>query len=183
MLGLAACGSDKTPAADTNGATTGPASTSAGSTSPAPVDAGPVVGPLGWGKLTLGMPKDAAEATGAITPFHPGSGQAGDGCPEGASLMSKDVSVSALVRYSTKLGVAVIEVPASMHTPENIAVGSSVAEAKKAYPDLKAAVGQLGQGRSSATVPGNANASYRIVFDAGKVVELSLQIGDQDCYE
>jgi hypothetical protein len=38
-------------------------------------------------------------------------------------------------------------------------------------------------GRGPATVPGNPNAHYRIVVSNAKIVQLSLDSNDQDCYE
>jgi hypothetical protein len=203
LLGLTGCGGAGTPAAAGGAATTAgagqsspaqpPATSAAATTEPTtepasttepPARTETVVGPAGFGPLRLGMGKSAAEATGAITPFRQRDGAAGEACPSAAVLNTPDTSVVAVVLLSTKLGVATIEVPTGMHTPEGIGRGSTLAAAKQAYPDLKSYTGTTARtGRNSAKVPGNAAASYRVVISGGKVSELTLQLSNQDCYE
>ena len=142
-----------------------------------PVSAAPVLGPDGLGSLKLGMNRDEAEATGLVEPFRnePNSGtclwrSALEGAPAGEGT----------VLHSETLGVATIDAYAGVQTPEGIAIGSSLAAVQSAYPNFR--LNAL-FGRGQAPVPGNDQAVYRIVIADGKVVELTLQYGHQDCYE
>jgi hypothetical protein len=70
-------------------------------------------------------------------------------------------------------------------TPQGIQIGSTYDEVMAAYPDY---THQLfpdtpTDGRGRAKVPGNPNAHYRIVISDMKVIQLSLDANDQDCYE
>ena len=82
------------------------------------------------------------------------------------------------VNYSNNLGVATIDVGPGVKTPEGIGIGSSVADVESAYPGRTWAFD-----RTHVVVPGNDQADYRIAVQDDKVVELTLQFGNQDCYE
>jgi hypothetical protein len=68
---------------------------------------------------------------------------------------------------------------------EGIHLGSSQAELYRAYPSWKNASEPqpFADGRGLVPVPGNSAAYYRIVKYKGKVVQLTLQLKNQDCYE
>ncbi|MEU8000151.1 hypothetical protein AB0B66_03090 [Catellatospora sp. NPDC049111] len=173
-------------AACDTGAATGPAaaSSAAPATSTAPTrPAGEVpLGPAGYGALRLGMTPAQAAATKLITT------PAGEktGCWTYAHLIGSGKTgqddIDGRLFFSEKLGLAAIYAYPGVETPEGITVGSAVDEVRRAYPSWEA-VGGEAEGRGYVKVPGNDAAVYRIEVDKGKVIQLSLQLGNQDCYE
>jgi hypothetical protein len=137
----------------------------------------PVLGPDGLGSLKLGMSRAEAEATGLVEPFRnePNS----DTCLWRSALEGAPVG-EGTVLHSETLGVATIDAPAGVRTPEGIAIGSSLDAVQSAYPGFE--VNDYLR-RAYAQVPGNDQAVYRIVIADGKVVELTLQYLNQGCYE
>lgn len=131
------------------------------------------LGPNGIGPLRLGMTIAQAEATGVVKKFR--SNPAG-GCAS-AYLIAGDGDV---VLHSPLKGVATIDAPGSMKTPQGIGVGSSLSAVERAYPDFKF---DPDISRGYAAVPGNSKAVYRIAFRDGRVSQLTLQYRDQGCYE
>ncbi|MEV4236892.1 MULTISPECIES: hypothetical protein [unclassified Nocardia] len=99
-----------------------------------------VLGPLGFGKLRLGMSRSEAEATSEIAAFDDTNDPPGCG------------------RYTARAGwqgftnkgeiVAIMPGKLPVRTPEGIAVGSTVDEVRAAYPTL-----EIGYNWSSAAVP------------------------------
>jgi hypothetical protein len=64
-----------------------------------------------------------------------------------------------------------------------IGLDSSYAQLHAAYPTWQSIVGpERTAGRGGVAVPGNPHAHYRIVANK-KVLQLSLDSDDQDCYE
>ncbi|MFI7430368.1 hypothetical protein ACIBPB_25530 [Micromonospora sp. NPDC049836] len=165
-------------------ATPAAAATTSGAPAPAPADAAApstVLGPDGLGALKLGMSKKAAEATGLITAFaNPDPSVASD-CPARAKLKDE----KGLVWWSTRLGVAAIEVPEGIRTAEGIGVGSTRDSVGRAYPTWRGIDGtppnDTGHGR--VPVSGNPDAVYRIDVQDGTVRSVTLQLAHQDCYE
>jgi hypothetical protein len=132
------------------------------------------LGPLGYGALRLGMTKEQALATGLLTPF-----EDSDGC-DGADL--KDGGGGALL--SPTLGVAAIEAGARVATPEGVRVGTSLSDLRRAYPEWRSVTGDPDPDtRGSTPVPGNSKARYRIETRDGKVLSVTLQLTNQNCYE
>ncbi|WP_155374237.1 hypothetical protein [Catellatospora vulcania] len=188
---LGACGTTTPPAtppaarsAAATPAASAPATTPAPATSPAPSPpAGALVlGPTGYGALRLGMTPAQAAATKLITPL---AGRQ-DGCWRYAHLKGSPATgeddIAGRLFFSAKLGLAAVYAYPGIKTPEGITVGSTLAELRRTYPSWEA-VGGEAEGRGYVTVPGNAEAVYRIETGSGKVVQLSLQLAGQDCYE
>jgi hypothetical protein len=157
-------------------ATPGPSTTPAPSSTPSPATA-PVLGPDGLGSLELGMSRGQAEATGLVEPFRnePNSDQC-----QWRSELTDAPAGEGTVLYSDTLGVATIDAYAGVQTPEGITIGSSLAAVVSAYPGFEVS-DQLARGY--ARVPGNSQVVYRLSFADAKVVELTLQYVQQDCYE
>jgi hypothetical protein len=92
---------------------------------PPPVDVvDAVFGPSGYGPLTLGMPLDAAVATGAL----------GEALWDNGICARYPVNGGGHVLISHKFGTTRIAAGPSARTPEGIGFGSTVAEIRTAYP-------------------------------------------------
>jgi hypothetical protein len=144
-----------------------------------------VLGPTGLGALKLGMTSKKATATGLIVAWN---GTPGAGCGLRSHLEAAHGvgdGNDGTVLYSGDTGVEVIDAYPGISTPEGIHLGSTKAQMLKAYPDWVNAetANPHADGRGGAGVPGNADATYRIVTENGKVVELTLQYTNQNCYE
>jgi hypothetical protein len=134
------------------------------------------LGPDGFRKLKLGATEADVKAAGwKIVGDLPGT----PACPKTGELVLPNMTVT--VSISTKYGAAAITALADMHTPEGIKEGSSLADTKKAYPQLTNPTGLPDSGRFETAVPGNANAKYRITVSQAKVVGVELIIGSNDC--
>lgn len=192
VAALAGCGgtTDGTAVGGAAGATTAasttsaPATTTAASATKPPVTttaAGPggndVLGPLGWGPVTIGQAATAAAATGLFTATPAPSG----GCAEWPAAGASPVES---VVVSPTIGVAAIiaRSGAVIHTPEGVTFGSTAEQVHAAYPAFDVADVETPNGPVIA-VPGNSRAGYRLSFDdARKVSYLTLESVDQDCY-
>ena len=142
----------------------------------------PVLGPDGFGALKLGMTSKQATATGLITPWR---GTAAAGCSLYSNLKAAPAE-HGNVMFAGSLGVEIIEAYGDVRTPEGIHIGSSKAAMLKAYPDWVNAElpdNPHADGRGYPTVPGNSKAVYRIFTRNSKVVEITLQYGNENCYE
>ena len=146
-----------------------------------------VLGPDGYGALTLGMVRAEAIATGLTDGTLPGDGNCGgpgDGVLAGTPAVTDDRSVAGRLFFSAESGqlVAIYAYP-GVKTPEGIGIGSSYATVVAAYPTWRPIGADPHDGRGGVRVPGNTNASYRIVVIDETVVEISLDSHQQDCYE
>ncbi|WP_144121900.1 hypothetical protein [Catellatospora sichuanensis] len=185
LLGACGSGTGTGPSANPAGtpAATTPAapSTSASPVPPPPADA-LLLGPTGYGRLRLGMTQAQAAATKLITPL---AGKQ-SGCYRYAHLVGSPATgehdIAGRLFFSETLGLAAIYAYSGVKTPEGITVGSTFDELRRAYPSWESVSGDK-DGRGYVRVPGNAEAIYRIEVGAGKVIQLSVQLLNQDCYE
>ncbi|MBH0777488.1 hypothetical protein [Nocardia bovistercoris] len=120
----------------------------AGSATPAAsstTDAAPSdqFGPLGYGKLRLGMSMLDAQATGEIAQVEDMKGD-----PPGCGRYTTKTGASGFYKQGEIVAIMHNKLPA--RTPEGVAAGSTVDEVRAAYPALK-----LGHNWSSADVPGH----------------------------
>lgn len=185
---LSACTSPTTaPSASNPAPTVAPTSAPATSASPSQT-ATLTLGPLGYGTLKLGATKAEARATGLTQGVSSSSkgacGADSDGWLKGAPTPSDD-SEDGRLFFSANTGKLItISAYGQIATPEGIKLGSTVKELKAAYKDWSSIESDDdNNGRGYANVSGNKKAVYRIVTDAGKVIELSLESDAQDCYE
>jgi hypothetical protein len=159
--------------------TTTATATATKTATPKPIPpATPTLGPSGFGALKLGMTLAQAEATHLLTPV---SGAVPAGCDGRAQIKSAPKGTDFTVLFSPDEGLAAINAWAGVKTPQGIHIGSSVASVHSTYHDWVGFSGD--EGRGYAAVPGNSHAVYRIEVSAGKVVALTLQLAEQDCYE
>jgi hypothetical protein len=161
--------------------------TVAPSSSPTP-SATVFLGATGYGALTLGMTKQQALATGLTAGISGTKGTCGDhsdGMLAGAPTPTDAVVGTLFFSEKTNELVAIYAF-GSITTPEGIGLGSTLAQLKAAYPSWSGEPDAQGtgedEGRGYVEVAGG-KASYRIAVIDGKVVELSLDSVDQDCYE
>jgi hypothetical protein len=170
------------PATTRSSPTSSPSSSSPSpSKTPATHSTPTILGHDGFGALKLGMSSKKAQATGLITPW---TGTAAAGC----SLYSRLKGSSGdrgRVYFSGSTGVEIIDAYPGISTPEGIHIGSTKAQVFRAYPDWTNAQDQdpKADGIGGADVPGNSKAFYRIWIKNGKVIELTLQLGTENCYE
>ncbi|MEU6410247.1 hypothetical protein [Microbispora sp. NPDC046933] len=128
-------------------------------------------GPYGYGGVRLGMTLKQAKSTRTIVKKLDG------GQCSGWDLKAHPTGRDGVGLYISKnLGVALIEAPKGVTTPEGIKVGSTMKQVKKAYPRLDT-TGNY----PVAVVPGNPKALYYFLSNRGKVYELALALKNQDC--
>lgn len=185
MLIVTGCGSVTEPAAGgptTTGTTTTSASPAAHTGTPRSMTtttrlapAAKTLGPLGYGALTLGMTAEQALATGLIVPDMEGTGP---GCT-GYDLADRPTPPDNWsVVISPNYGLVTINDKTGIPTPEGIAVGSTFAQTKAAYPDITAYTNE-----HRAAVPGNTTAIYTFSFGPDhRLNHLALEDPRQDCY-
>lgn len=147
------------------------AATSADAAADATTSAGGKFGPYGYGGVRLGMTLKQAEATRKVVK------KLDEGQCSGWDLKAHPTGRDGVGLYISKhLGVALIEAPKGVKTPEGIKVGSTLKQVKKAYPRLDT-TGNY----PVAAVPGNPKALYYFLSYRGKVYELGLALKNQDC--
>jgi hypothetical protein len=145
--------------------------TAASAAANATTGAGGKFGPYGYGGVRLGMTLKQAKATHKIVK------KLDEGQCSGWDLKAHPTGRDAVGLYISKnLGVALIEAPKGVKTPEGIKVGSTMKQVKKAYPRLDT-TGNY----PVAAVPGNPKALYYFLSQRGKVYELGLALKNQDC--
>ncbi|WP_144119876.1 hypothetical protein [Catellatospora sichuanensis] len=166
-----------------------PSVTPSASTTPSPAGtpAKHVLGPHGYGDLLLGQrPAEAIRTglvvtTGKINSMGCDSSSVLKGAPEARD----DRDVDGMLFFSARLGLAAIYAFPGVETPEGARLGMSYEELIAIYPSWKSVV-DPGKplGRGYVNVPGNKEAVYRIEMGgASGVIQLSLQLKSQDCYE
>ena len=151
---------------------------------PTPAPAAAVIGPDGYGELTLGMSAQQALATrlvdtrvrtvnGCATYDYTGPAPTR---PAAAAQLNRTLYV--YVSSSAPTGVQVIVAPPGVTTPEGIGVGSSSAAVNSAYPAGSSRQG----GVMLFAVPGHADANYRFTVDSqGTVTSVGLSVARQRC--
>ncbi|MFF4615501.1 hypothetical protein [Nonomuraea jabiensis] len=133
------------------------------------------LGPFGYGDLRLGMTEAQARATGRIV-------RKTIDVPTKCStydLKERRYSGNRAGMYiSQKQGVVTISAPGrGVRTPQGIGIGSTPAQVKAAYPNLK----QDTLYGTFATVPGNPKASYVFLMSKRAVLGVTLVLTAQDC--
>lgn len=135
----------------------------------------PTLGPYGYGNLKLGMSATKAKATGRIARKPVG---------DSAKCTGWDLKENPYPNYrvgmyiSKKYGLAMIVAPTGLKTPQGIGIGSTRAQLKAAYPDLRRGPG----GYPTAGVPGNKKARYLFYVSLkNKVAGMSLVLAKHDC--
>lgn len=167
-----------------------PATTPAATVSASPsVSVTDTLTATGYGALQIGMTKAEALGTGLTTGISGTNGSCGasdDGTLAGAPTADSEYLRGTLVFSANTGKLVAIYAYGPVAIPEGIALGSTVAELKTAYPGWSGEPDEDGkttdEGRGYVELPGGKN-TYRIVADSGKVVELSLDSSEQDCYE
>ncbi|GAB4056492.1 hypothetical protein [Catellatospora paridis] len=145
-----------------------------------------VLGPYGYGDLLLGQRHAEALATGLVVTREKINHQ---GCDTSAFLKGTpeaqdDRDIDGQLFFSERLGLAAIYAFPGVETAEGARLGMSYEELIAIYPSWKSVV-EPGQpfGRGYVQVAGNADARYRIELDGSGVIQISLQLRMQDCYE
>ena len=191
MLGaaVAGCGrtTDGTAVATQTAASTGTSSaatsttaatkTATATSTTAQAGGNDVLGPFGWGPVTIGMDPTAAAATGIFTDTPPPAGM----CAQWKAVLATPLE-SAMVSPTIGVAALIARSDAQVHTPEGVRIGSTAAQVHEAYPSFDVADVETPNG-PVIVAPGNQKAGYRLGFDgAGKVSYLTLESVDQDCY-
>ncbi|HEV3357117.1 MAG TPA: hypothetical protein VG247_09995 [Pseudonocardiaceae bacterium] len=153
---------------------------------PTPAPAAAVLGPDGYGDLTLGMSAQQALATELVTnrvrtvkdcTIYDDTRPAPSG-PAPTAQVNKSLYI--YVSGSAPTGVQVIVAPAGVTTPEGIGVGSSSAAVKSTYPTGSSQRGGL----VVVAVPGHTDADYRFTVDSqGTVTTVGLSVARQHCVD
>jgi hypothetical protein len=132
----------------------------------------PVVGPTGLHDLKLGQTMEEARATGMV----------GDQQASGVACLAYDVLLDGSVVGTVYVSSIVQSITGELRTPEGIGPGSTLNQAKAVYPDLDVHYYPAEQDPGLASVPGNDNARYRLMFgDNGVVITVFLESADQPC--
>ncbi|MFI7635881.1 hypothetical protein [Nonomuraea sp. NPDC049400] len=134
------------------------------------------LGPFGYGGIKLGMTEAKAKATGLIV-------RKSISVPTKCStydLKERRYSGNRAGLYiSKKQGVVTISAPGrSVKTPQGIGIGSTPAQLKAAYPNLKQNDPLYG---TVAAVPGNPRASYVFLVSKNMVLGVTLVLTAQNC--
>jgi hypothetical protein len=129
--------------------------------------AGPVVGPTGFGPLSLGMSEQAARGY-LVTPPVPSKGSCTLYQVKGYSSGATTASAA-----FTRTGLVAITVHGQAHTPEGVGTGSPPEDIRRVYPGAS-----IGATSATAPVPGNRGASYRFdMGDNGRITSFALTSG------
>ncbi|GAA2989888.1 hypothetical protein GCM10010483_38010 [Actinokineospora diospyrosa] len=142
-----------------------------------PVKYAPVIGPTGYGSLTLGMTLRQAVDTGRVLPPDQLSDVA-----EPCRLLRVPGQVTGL-RVGLIDGVGVVSIPGygGARTPEDIGPGSTRAQVKRTYPGFREWSGGI-----AVAVPGHPANQYAFDFggadlDDDRVGSVELSVKDRGC--
>lgn len=126
--------------------------------------------PDGFLELQLGMSQEQAGQTGRIS-----LGETANGCTGFYLAMYGDGSgLGPHGYFSAERGLAVIHAQGWMHTPEGIALGSSMTKLKRVYPDLRQSQGLM-------MVSASEDADYFFLGREGVVNYFGLTLRDDPC--
>jgi len=155
-------------------------------TRPAPVSQAPpadpaTLGPDGFGAIKLGATAAQVKAAGFDVQAN---GATDPACPSFFEFAKSGDSNSApgvdsFGYVSPKDGLVAIKASNAMHTPEGINKKSTLAQVKKAYPQLANVDGSSGENK--VPVPGNPKAVYSIYLFEDKIVDLQLMLAGTAC--
>ncbi len=141
---------------------------------PAPTEPevnGELLGPDGFGALRLGMDVESAMATGMV----------GDGAAPGTGCVARpllvDGQASGEVYFGDK-GLQIIAPGVPVRMVDGVSVGWTTAEFVARYPDEQ---GAAENGTAYLAVPGNPDATYRVVFADDRISRIQLRMADQIC--
>lgn len=163
---LSGCGSTpaSAPADPPATTTTGPTGT------PTPPARAGVLGPTGYGTLTIGMSHRAAMATGQVASGARGPHLAGH--PDAGLCLSRAD------------GLMAIFLGKGMRTSEGLRIGSSAARLRHLYPDLKPyGVTEPGHSSGIYRAPAGDGDWYEIDVDHQRVSVVILRQDRQTCFE
>lgn len=128
------------------------------------------LGPNGFLELRLGMSQKDALATGRIT-----IGETANGCTGFYLAMYGDGSgLGAHGYFSAGQGLSLIQGQDEMHTPEGIALGSSVARLHRSYPSRSGSEALM-------TVGVSDRVNYFFVSRDESVSHFGLSLADTPC--
>jgi hypothetical protein len=168
----AACGAEPTEPTGP-----GPSPTSPG---PTEGDDNFMLGPDGFGGLTLGITKSVAADSGLAVEVDPATPPACGGPGDGFLVGYPADGGSAGQLVFSDNGLFAIYAYEGIETPEGIALGSTRAQVDAAYPGFEMDAG-LQDGWGIAPVAGNPDAHYRIELTGGRVSQLILEANGLDC--
>jgi hypothetical protein len=149
-----------------------------------PANAPTVLGPTGYGALTIGMTGKQVMATGLVNTQEP----AVAGCSvytylaptqsRPSAVASSGESIKVYLSQRAQQGVQEIIAPPGVLTPDGVGVGSSASAIRADYPNLSARKGNV----QLAPVPGEPGLSYRFTLDGqDTVVSIGLGRTDEVC--
>ncbi|MBM7771115.1 hypothetical protein JOD54_001319 [Actinokineospora baliensis] len=197
LLALTACSADPAPVtARAPSSAAAPSTTTSHASAPAPeaavptttspapkpavktpVRVAPVIGPTGYGTLTLGMTYQQALDTGRVLPPDELSDDA-EPClllPIPGQVMGQ--------RVGLRDGAGVVSIPGygDAHTPEDIGPGSTRAQVKRTYPGFRQWPGGI-----AVAVPDHPNNQYTFGFngdglDDDPVSSIQLTVKELGC--
>jgi hypothetical protein len=178
-LGLAACTSTPAPKPDNNNATSTPQATVVTevvthtvTNPPPPPPATPVIDSFGYGKLKLGMQRQAALDAKLIGPVLEG------GKPTDACTLHEVVGTSQKTWVSKKDGVASIFFTPDMAS-DGVGIGATEEKLRAEYTNLEPAVQRQSY---RAAADNNPAATFFFSVDKGKVVGAYISRNSQDCH-
>lgn len=149
-----------------------------------PANAPTVLGPTGYGDLSIGMTGKQAMGTGLVNT----QDSAVAGCSvytylaptrsRPSAIAAGGESIKVYISPRAPLGVQEIIAPPGVLTPEGVGVGSQASMIRADYPNLPARKGNV----QLAPVPGQLGLSYRFTVDSqDTVVSIGLGRTDEAC--
>lgn len=166
--------------------TTTSAPTSAQQAGPVPaVNAPMVLGPTGYGPITMGMTKSQLLATKLVDSTVSAVGGCADytyigpttSRPSAAATEQGNKSVHVYLSPRAPQGVQEIIAPPGVTTPEGIGIGSSVSEIRAMYANLPAQQDKV----QLVPVPDQPGLSYRFTIDKDTVTTIGLGLTNEIC--